>query len=127
MNTGQLSLVHHVYHLSGATPGRVHPLGRRTSGATAASRRPAVGNLFGSNAVNMMMFVPLDLAHGAGPILGAVSPVHVLSALTATILMALGLADIIYRAEGRFSTQEPGSVLMVLTYAAGALLVCLGA
>jgi hypothetical protein len=32
----------------------------------------AVGNLFGSNALSMAMFLPLDVADGAGPILAGV-------------------------------------------------------
>lgn len=79
----------------------------------------AVGNLFGSNAVNMLMFVPLDLAHGGAPILGAVSGVHAITALVAIALMALGLAGIVYRAKGRFSLLEPSSLLIALVYLAG--------
>lgn len=79
----------------------------------------AVGNLFGSNAVNMAMFTPLDLAHPGGPILAVVGEVHVLSALVAIILMGIGLAAIVYRAKGRLAMLEPSSALMVLAYLLG--------
>lgn len=85
----------------------------------------AVGNLFGSNAVNMVMFAPLDLAYGRGPILGAISPVHALSALLAIILMGLGLAAIVYRARGRFAMLEPSALLMVLVYVLGIAMIFL--
>jgi cation:H+ antiporter len=79
----------------------------------------AVGNLFGSNAFNMVMFLPLDLAHRAGPLLGAIAQVHALTALVAIVLMAVGLAAIIYRVRGRMFALEPTSLLMILIYAAG--------
>ena len=83
----------------------------------------AVGNLFGSNAFNMLMFLPLDLAHPGGPILGAVSEVHALAALVAVVLMGIALAAMIYRAEGRLRMLEPSGLLMVLAYVLGLGLV----
>lgn len=83
----------------------------------------AVGNLFGSNAVNMVMFLPLDLAHRSGPILGTVHPVHAVSALVAVVLMAVGLAAIVYRAKGKLSMLEPSSGLIVLGYLVGLALI----
>ncbi len=78
----------------------------------------AVGNLFGSNAVNMVMFTALDLT-GRAPVLGSVQPVNAVLGLFAIIMMALGVAAIAYRADRRFSMLEPGSLLMVLTYLVG--------
>jgi cation:H+ antiporter len=83
----------------------------------------AVGNLFGSNAVNMVMFLPLDLAHGPGPILGIVHPVHAVSALVAVVLMAIGLAAIVYHAKGKLSMLEPSSGLILLGYVVGLAIV----
>jgi cation:H+ antiporter len=85
----------------------------------------AVGNLFGSNAVNILMFPPLDAAHRAGPVLDAVSQVHAVSALAAIVLIAIGLAAIVHRTKGRFALFEPSSALMVLVYAFGIGLVYL--
>lgn len=79
----------------------------------------AVGNLFGSNALNMVMFLPLDLAHGPGPLLGVIAEVHALTALVAIVLMGVGLAAIIYRVRGRMFALEPTSLLMILIYVAG--------
>ncbi|MEO6057488.1 MAG: hypothetical protein ABIQ49_11655, partial [Gemmatimonadales bacterium] len=75
-----------------------------------------VGNLFGSNAFNMTVFFAMDLAHPGGSIFGALDPTHAISALFAVILMALGLAAIVYRAERRMALLEPGSALMVVVY-----------
>jgi cation:H+ antiporter len=87
----------------------------------------AVGNLFGSNALNMAMFVPLDVAHSAGPILAVVSSTHALSALVAVVMMATALAALVYRAKGRFAVLEPGSAILLLTYVAGLGLIYLHA
>ncbi len=83
----------------------------------------AVGNLFGSNAVNMAMFGLLDPLHSSGPILAEVSLVHAFTGVASIIMMALGLAAIVYRAKGRFSMLEPSSLLLVLTYLASVAMI----
>jgi cation:H+ antiporter len=77
----------------------------------------AVGNLFGSNAVNMAIFFALDLAQ-PGNLFAALDPSHALSALAGVLLMGLGLSAIVYRAKKRFALLEPDSLLMVIVYAA---------
>ena len=79
----------------------------------------AVGNLFGSNALNMAMFAPLDLVQSGPPIFGAVAPDHALSALVGVTLMALGLASILYRAKGRRTRVEARSAIMLAVYVLG--------
>lgn len=76
----------------------------------------AVGNLFGSNSFNMVIFVALDLATPGGSIFPLLSPAHAITGGLAVILMALGLAGILYRAERRFVMLEPDSMLMVAAY-----------
>jgi cation:H+ antiporter len=76
----------------------------------------AVGNLFGSNACNMAVFLPLDLAQ-PGSLFAALDPSHAVSALFGVVLMSLGLAAIVYRAKRRFTMLEPGSALMLVAYA----------
>lgn len=79
----------------------------------------AIGNLFGSNAFNMVIFLAMDIAHPAGPIFAVLDPGHAMSALIAVVLMAVGLAAIVLRREGRVRLLEPGSALMVLIYVGG--------
>lgn len=79
----------------------------------------AVGNLFGSNAFNMVIFFAMDLAHPGRGIFESLDPNHALSALFAVVLMALGLAAIVSRAERRFALIEPSSALMVVVYVIG--------
>lgn len=83
----------------------------------------AVGNLFGSNALNMAVFVLLDPLHAGGPVLGAVGPVHAVTALVAVALMGIAVATLVYRAKGTRALVEPGSVLIVLGYVVGLGLV----
>ena len=82
----------------------------------------AVGNLFGSNAFNMSLFLVLDLAHG-GPLLSVVAPAHGVSALVAIVLMATGLSALVYRAKRRFALLEPSAAAMLLIYLAGVVMV----
>jgi cation:H+ antiporter len=78
----------------------------------------AVANLFGSNAFNMVIFFALDLASPHGPIFAHADPVNALAGFLAVILMSVGLASIVYRAERRFAMLEPGSALMLVAYLA---------
>ena len=82
----------------------------------------AVGNLFGSNALNMSIFVALDGVHG-GPVLSDVGPAHAVSALIAIALMSVGLAAMVYRAKRRFALLEPSSAAMIVAYFAGLAVV----
>jgi cation:H+ antiporter len=77
----------------------------------------AVGNLFGSNAFNMSLFLALDLADPKTPIFAALSSAHLLTALSGIVLMSLGIAAMLYRAEHRFRLLAPSSALMLIVYA----------
>jgi cation:H+ antiporter len=84
----------------------------------------AVGNLFGSNALNMSILIALDLAHG-GPVLSVASEVHLVSALAGVALMSTGLAALVFRATRRFSMLEPSGATMAVIYVLGLALVYL--
>lgn len=86
----------------------------------------AVGNLFGSNAFNMTIFVILDVVHPGPPILGIVSPLHAISALIAVLLMAVGTAALVYRSQGRLALLEPSSMLIIIGYVVGLALLVRG-
>jgi cation:H+ antiporter len=78
----------------------------------------AVANLFGSNAVNMVMFAPLDLLHPAGPVLRTVGDVHVVAGLASVVMMATALSAIVFSAKRRAPMLEPSSGLIILVYLA---------
>lgn len=81
----------------------------------------AVGNLFGSNAFNMMVFFAADLAYTPGAILAAVSPTQAVAALGAILLMATALAAVVHGSRTRPLRLEPGSAMVLALY--GMLLV----
>jgi len=83
----------------------------------------AVGNLFGSNALNLALFAILDLVHPGASIFVTIGAVHALSAMLAIVLMGIALAAIVYRAEGRLRALEPSSALMIGVWLAGMWLV----
>jgi cation:H+ antiporter len=79
----------------------------------------AIGNLFGSNAFNMVIFAAMQVAHPGASIFSVLDPSHAITALLAVVLMALGLAAIVLRGQGRAKLLEPGSALMLLIYLGG--------
>jgi cation:H+ antiporter len=83
----------------------------------------AVGNLFGSNALNVALFAVVDVVQPGASLFATISSVHALSAMLAVLLMGIALAAIVYRAEGKLRALEPSSALMIGVYAAGMWLV----
>lgn len=83
----------------------------------------AIGNIFGSNAFNMLILPMMDLAYAEGPVLAHVSGGHLLSALLAVLCLALGVMAMLARLRERASLVRFGSVLIVACYAAGAWLL----
>jgi cation:H+ antiporter len=79
----------------------------------------AVGNLFGSNAINMAILFIADVAYWKGPLLATVDSAHAVTALVGILLMTLGNMGLIYRAEKRFVLIEPDSALMIVGYLLG--------
>jgi cation:H+ antiporter len=75
----------------------------------------AVGNLFGSNALNMALFLPLDLVH-KGALFSDLDQSHALSSSFSIILMSIGLFAIMYRAKFRIAIIQPDSFLMLIIY-----------
>ena len=76
----------------------------------------AVANLFGSNAINMVMLAPLDLLHTSGTLLSSISDVHAFAALASVVMMSLAFGAIVFRTERRIMSLEPSSALIVLVY-----------
>ena len=79
----------------------------------------AVGNLFGSNAFNMVIFAPLDLVAGGVPLLAAVSAVHAVTALMAIMMMAVALGAMVYRTKAPDANVETFALLLVAIYVVG--------
>lgn len=76
----------------------------------------AVANLFGSNAINMVMLAPLDLIYGSGSLLMAAGAIHVVAGLASIVMMALAVAAIVFSARRRAHLLEPSSAVILLVY-----------
>lgn len=72
-----------------------------------------VGNVFGSNAFNMVLFLPLDAVHD-GPLFSAISPLHAVTALTVILTTAIAVLGQLYHVERRMRVIEPDAMLMLL-------------
>ncbi len=72
----------------------------------------AVANIFGSNAFNMAMLLPIDLASD-GPLLSRVSTTHVTTALWAVVIMATAIVGQLYHVERRRRLIEPDALLVI--------------
>ncbi|MBI2920971.1 MAG: sodium:calcium antiporter [Planctomycetes bacterium] len=82
----------------------------------------AVGNIFGSNAFNMLLLLPLDLV-SPGPLLSSVSGVHAVTGLATVFITAVALSGQLFQVETRRFLIEPDATLVIaLTLATYTLL-----
>lgn len=75
----------------------------------------AVGNLFGSNALNMVVVLPVDIVV-SGPVLSQVSPTVAVAGVCAVGLMAMALAAIVTEEPTHARRLEPDALAVVLAY-----------
>jgi cation:H+ antiporter len=73
----------------------------------------AIGNAFGSNAFNMVLFVPLDAVHD-GPLFTEVSATHAVTAFAVVLATAIAILGQLYHGERRLPLIEPDACLMLL-------------
>jgi len=83
----------------------------------------AVGNLYGSNAINMSILVWLDALYTKAPLLETISISNAVAGLVAMLLMMVGLTDMVLRAERRRFPVDPAATLILVGYLLGLLLV----
>jgi len=81
-----------------------------------------VGNVFGSNAFNMVLFAPLDAIHD-GPLFLAANPVHAASAFAVILATVIAVLGQLYSLERRKRVVEPDAVLMLLVLGGAFVLV----
>ena len=72
----------------------------------------AVGNIFGSNAFNMLLLIPLDWFH-SGNLLGGIAQNHVLTALAVILATSVALMGQLYHEEKRKTFIEPDAVAVI--------------
>jgi cation:H+ antiporter len=73
----------------------------------------AVANIFGSNAFNMAMLLPIDLV-STGPLLSRVSATHVTTSLWVVVITAVAIVGQLYHVERRRRLIEPDALLVIL-------------
>lgn len=76
----------------------------------------AVGNLFGSNAFNMIVLLFADLAYTPGPILTGAGAGQVVAGVGAIGLMAVAMAAIVHGERTRISRLEPDALALLALY-----------
>jgi len=79
----------------------------------------AIANLLGSNATNMALILPLDIAYDGGSILEHADAGLLTAASTAILLMAIGTMAIVLRAERNRLGVDLAAVLMLTVYVGG--------
>jgi cation:H+ antiporter len=72
----------------------------------------AIGNVFGSNAFNMLLFLPLELAF-PGALFAAVNPVHVISVLAVIVSTSVVIMGQLYNVEMRTRLLEPDATIVI--------------
>lgn len=72
----------------------------------------ALGNIFGSNAFNMAMLFPVDIA-SRGPLLSTVSPQHALTAFWVVIITSVAVIGELYHVERRRRLLEPDALMVI--------------
>lgn len=83
----------------------------------------AVGNLLGSNCVNMAILLPLDAFDRDGSLLAGIGSSAALAGLFATLLMAQTLFELLNKAEARVRWMEPDAIFRIVTYGIGLFFV----
>lgn len=73
----------------------------------------AIGNTFGSNAFNMVLFAPLDAVH-PGSLFAAAESAHVVTTLAVIAASAVAVLGQLYHVERRVPLFEPDAVLIVI-------------
>lgn len=77
----------------------------------------AAGNVFGSNAFNMVLLLPLGAVHRQGALMSAISPNHALTCLATIVVTCVAVAGQLYSVERRVKLIEPDALLMILLIA----------
>lgn len=77
----------------------------------------AIGNLFGSNLFDIAVIAVDDLAYVPGPLLGQISPMHVMTAVSAMMMNGVAVVGLLYRPATRpFGAVGWASLLLVVIY-----------
>lgn len=88
----------------------------------------AVGNLFGSNLINLGILGLMGFLYVKAPLLQAVSPKHVATGVMATIMTGIAATEMVYRPQKKaLRWMSTGAFIMVFLYAANIFVQMLAA
>jgi cation:H+ antiporter len=73
----------------------------------------AIGNVFGSNAFNMILLAPLDLLHPQS-LLAVVSPRHTITCISVVLATEVAVMGQLYQSESRLRLIEPDAWLVIV-------------
>ncbi|WPU66572.1 sodium:calcium antiporter [Peredibacter starrii] len=73
----------------------------------------AVGNIFGSNTLNIVILIPLDFFHH-GSLLASVSPNHLLTCIATILITSVAIVGQLYQVEKRKLLIEPDALTIIL-------------
>ncbi|MDW7652255.1 MAG: sodium:calcium antiporter [Bacillota bacterium] len=76
----------------------------------------AIGNIFGANFFNLVIIFFADLFYTTGPLMQAVSPGHLVTALVSVILTAIAVAGLVYRSQRSFVSLGFDSISILFGY-----------
>lgn len=83
-----------------------------------------IGNVFGSNAFNMILFLPLDAVH-PGSLFADISPSHAVTSFAVIIATTIAILGQLYHVENRRRMVDPDALLMLLILGGAIFLVYL--
>ena len=75
----------------------------------------AISDLFGSNLFDLMIVAFDDLAYTRGPLLAAVSPMHLISAQSAIMMTGIAIVGLLYRPKSRVLKTVGWASLLILS------------
>ncbi len=83
----------------------------------------AIGNLFGSNAFNILVLLITDVAYRGGALLSDVSSTHIITGLILLGLMTIGRLGIVFQARKKYLLLIPDALFIIAGYGIGMIII----
>lgn len=73
----------------------------------------ALGNIFGSNTLNMIVMIPLDIIH-KGSLLASISPIHIFTCFATILITSVAIIGQLYQVENHKMLIEPDALTIII-------------